>query len=403
MIAVWLTVVAYAWLRHADLWRETVLRRPVVALESDDWGPGPTEDADGLRELAACAEAHRDEAHRPAAVTLGVVLAVADTSVQVGDRECYRRLTLGSERFSGIRGAMLDGMQKGVFFLQLHGAEHCWPPALVVAANSDDSVRLWLSTQGVPRTESLPPFLQSRWTDSSTLPSKPLPDAAISAAVDDEVNVFASVFGVNPNVVVPPTFVWDERVERAWARRGIRVVITPGCRFEARDASGNLQSPTKLIRNGDRTASSQIVYLVRDVYFEPSLGHQAENVLGQIMHRFRLGRPAFVEMHRFNFIDDVKRLRSSLAELNRLLELALHALPDLRFVAPAELAESIVRQDPHLIETRLMGRLAVWLRRLWEERRIRWLAIVTAAVVPVGLLWLAASLATGKLSTGVKA
>jgi hypothetical protein len=298
---------------------------------------------------------------------------------------------------------MLDGMQKGVFFLQLHGAEHCWPPALLAAANRDKSVRLWFANQRIPRTESLPAFLQSRWTDSSTLPSKPLSDAAISAAVDDEVNTFTSVVGVSPDVVVPPTFVWDERVERAWARCGLRVVITPGCRYEARDASGNLQSPTKLIRNGDRTASSHIVYLVRDVYFEPSLGHQAENVLRQIMHRFRLGRPAFVEMHRFNFIDDVKRARSSLGELHRLLELALRALPDLRFVAPAQLAESIVRQDPDLIETRLVGRLAVWLRRLWEERWMRWLAIVTAAVVPVALLWLAASLATGKLNTGVKA
>jgi hypothetical protein len=297
---------------------------------------------------------------------------------------------------------MLDGMQKGVFFLQLHGAEHCWPPALVAAANSDDSVRLWLSTQGVPRTESLPAFLQSRWTDSSILPSKPLPDAAISAAVDDEVNTFTSVFGVSPDVVVPPTFVWDERVERAWARRGIRVVITPGCRYEARDASGNLQPPTKLIRNGDRTADSQIAYLVRDVYFEPSLGHRAEDVLGQVMHRFRLGRPAFIEMHRFNLVNDVERVRSSLAELHRLLDLVLHALPDLRFVAPAELAESIVRQDPLLIETRLVGRLAIWLRRLWEERRMRWLAIATTAVLPFGLLWFAASVATGKLNTGVK-
>ena len=39
---------------------------------------------------------------------------------------------------------------------------------------------------------------------------------------------FAEVFGVTPEVVVPPTFVWTDAVESAWARAGARVVVTPG-------------------------------------------------------------------------------------------------------------------------------------------------------------------------------
>jgi len=401
--AAWLAVGVYIWARYRHLIREVVLRRPVLAFESDDWGPGPAEDGARLRELAACACSYRDSRNQPATVTLGVVLAIADTPVSTSEDEGYHRLTLGSERCSPVRQAMLDGVAQGVFFLQLHGAEHYWPPALLAAARRDESVAGWLSTRGIPRTESLPSHLQSRWIDASTLPSKPLEDPAISLAVEDEVRLFEKVFGKAPEVVVPPTFVWNERVERAWVRHGIRVVITPGCRREVRDPAGALEAPTKRIRNGDRGANSGPLYLVRDVYFEPALGHAADAAIYRVLHKARLGLPALVEMHRFNFVDDISKARSSLAEFQRLLELALGALPDLRFLPPSELADAIMRRDPDLIETRLLGRVAVWLRRLWEERRIRWLAFATGAVVPAAVLWFTAGLLTKKVRVGATA
>ena len=397
VLVVWVFIAIYAWLRHKDLWREAIFRRPVLALESDDWGPSPAEDGDRLRQLVACASSHHDSHERPATVTLGVVLAIADTPIRLEDKQPYRRQTLAQERFADIREAMLEGVRRGVFSLQLHGAEHYWPPALLAAGTRDESVMRWLATRGVPRTEALPSHLQSRWTDASTLPSKSLSDAEIAAAAEDEVTLFEKVFETTPVVVVPPTFVWDGRVERIWAKHGVRAVITPGCRYEGRDARGKLRPPARIIRNGDRTDAGG-VYLVRDVYFEPSLGHRAESTVDRIVYRARLGRAALVEMHRFNFIGDSERARASLAELDRLLGLTLQALPDLQFLPPNVLADAIVRQDPDLVETRLLGRLAIWLRRLWEQRRVRWVAVATLAIVPAGLLWFAAALGSSRLN-----
>jgi hypothetical protein len=181
------------------------------------------------------------------------------------------------------------------------------------------------------------------------------------------------------------------------------VLITSGCRREGRDPAGSLEAPTKRIRNGDRGANSGPLYLVRDVYFEPALGHEADAAIDRVLHKARLGLPALVEMHRFNFVDDTSKARSSLAEFERLLELALGALPDLRFLPPSELADAIMRRDPDLVETRLLGRVAVWLRRLWEERRVRWLAFGTGAVVPAAVLWFTAGFLTGKLRVGATA
>jgi hypothetical protein len=144
------------------------------------------------------------------------------------------------------------------------------------------------------------------------------------------------------------------------------------------------------------------MYLVRDVYFEPALGHRAEQVTARVVHKARLGQPALIEMHRFNYVDNTDKANASLAEFRRLLELTLGALPSLLFVPPGELAEAIDRRDSDLVETRLLGCLAVWLRRLWEERRIRWLAFGTAAIVPATVLWFAASLLSGRLRLGVR-
>ena len=62
----------------AARWREPVLKYPVLAIESDDWGAGPLAQADLLARLAACLQRMRDAAGRPAVMTLGMVMEVPD-------------------------------------------------------------------------------------------------------------------------------------------------------------------------------------------------------------------------------------------------------------------------------------------------------------------------------------
>ena len=46
------------------------------------------------------------------------------------------------------------------------------------------------------------------------------------------------MFGAKPEVVVPPTFVWNDAVESAWAHAGVHIGVTPGVRNGSRDANG---------------------------------------------------------------------------------------------------------------------------------------------------------------------
>lgn len=394
VLCAWLLIVVAFARRLAADWREPVLAVPVLIVESDDWGPGPTEDAARLRILSAALQEFRDGVGRAPVLTLGVVLAVPgrgeEATVACAPR--YRRELLDAPAFESIRNAMIEGCDAGVFALQLHGMEHFWPPALDAAARTDAAARAFLAgTQGVPRHESLPSHLQARWINAARLPSSALDRSDVEGAVAEEAECFARIFGVTARVAVPVTFTWTPEVEAAWASHGVRVVVTPGKRNTGRDADARLTGDGSLLRNGDRGPGG-IIYVVRDVYFEPALGHEAAAVLSEVGERQRLGRPALLEMHRFNFTGDEALTEHALAELRRLLHGALSAAPSLRFMSTEALAEALRRRDPELVDARLGARVRAFIQRAATHRRLRILAWVSGlAFVAAALLVIASA------------
>lgn len=368
-------------------WREPVLKHPVLAIEGDDWGAGPLQQADALRQIRALLQRVHDRSGRPALMTLGVVLEVPD-GPRIAADNCtgYHALPLADPRFDGVRVAMADGIAAGVFVPQLHGQCHYWPPALLAAAQTDAGVRAWLASPEPAATEDLPAHLQSRWVDASTQPSRALDPAEIRQAVVREAADFAAIFGRAPQVAVATTFVWNDVVEAAWAQAGIEAVVTPGSRATCRNAAGAPACVDATMLAGERSLAGPS-YLVRDVYFEPALGHAPQRLAEGLAVRARQGRACLVETHRFNFL---QACDASLAALEAGLNAALATCPELRFVSPLELARAMWLRDPAWIETRLRPRLAAWRARLDEIPRFRRLAQLSGLALPLTLLGRAA-------------
>ncbi len=280
---------------------------------------------------------------------------------------------------------MLDGAKRGVLALQLHGREHYWPDCLMRAAAERPQVRDWLVSTGLPRTEELPSELQSRWMDATALPSQPLPLDRVRCEAADEVRAFVDAFGAVPEVAVPPTFAWTRDVEDAWARAGVRTIVTPGRRSESRDASGRFVYEDGEIRNGDR-GRGDCLFLVRDVYFEPALGHDHRRAVGDVVAKTRLGRPALIEMHRMNFLPPGDAADQALDQLGRLIDEVRMLLPDIRFMTTSELAGHY-REESDLLERRMAVRLHFLLRRLANVSRLRKLAWITGAILPASIAY----------------
>jgi hypothetical protein len=378
-------LLVYAWRGIVAAWREPVLRRPVLIIESDDWGAGPAEQARAIREIARMLANYTDCDRRRPVMTLGVILATADGEKTLSSGS-YHRQVISWHTHGALLEAINNGVEMGVFSVQLHGMEHFWPPALMMASKTDKAVMAWLDRALESSTEDLPSPLQSRWVDASVLPARRLTMMAVQQAAREEVSTFQDIFGTLPLVAVPPTFVWNEDVESAWAEAGIGVIVTPGSRFETRDAKGRPAGRRGAIYNG-QCGENNIVYLVRDVYFEPSSGHTVMQAFDALVSKTRLGRPTLFETHRFNFLGTEEESHHALAELESLLQVAAKKFPHLAFLSSGKLATMLKNRDPEWVELRLQRRLHIWITRLGELPRLRKLAWLTGWIVPAGLLW----------------
>lgn len=309
------------------------LTAPVLIVESDDWGPGHEAQIQALKAVCSLLKGFKDHRGHPPVMTIGVVLSLPDPEAIARTGEYHARF-LDDPDYRPILEVLKAGEEEGVFDLQLHGLAHFWPENFMVAWRQDEQIKRWLIEDGW-RTEKLPAWLQSRWIEAKSLPSKPLSQDRIAVAVQEEVACFQRCFGRAPKVIVPPTFVWSEAVERAYANVGVEVLITPGRRYPGRDREGKLSAAERSYANGEKL-SSGLIALVRNVYFEPALGHKPEAVLDQIACKWHRREPALLETHRFNFLDG--KLQSSLDALGSLLEKALARWPELCFLSSYELA-----------------------------------------------------------------
>jgi len=336
---------------------------------------------DALRTLLNC---HCDHSGRHPVMTLGIVLAIADTeAIRAAAGREYLSIALDDMRLTSVLAALRAGIDEGVFSPQLHGMEHYWPPAVMAAAQTDKRVAAWLAGDALPRTEDLPSPLQSRWTAAAVLPSLPLSIAEINEAAAAETAAFQRIFGMTAQVAVPTTFVWNDAVERAWSAHGVRYIITPGTRHEYRDAQGRPAGDGRSILNGER-GQGNVLYVVRDQYFEPALGHRAEQGLAALARQTVCARPTLLETHRFNFIGE--SANAAIQELDSLLGKACAAYPTLRFLSTKEIAEAMAHKDAELIETGLHQHLSAWLARIHNLPRFTKLARLTGLVLPLWLL-----------------
>jgi len=393
LLLVWLMAVTALVLRNrsllAQLWAEPVLRRPVLIIESDDWGAGSLEQVAALQRLAAILLSHHDSDGRHPVMTLGVVLASADAqAIKANGLAEYQRLGLDDERYAALRQTIKDGMAKKVFSAQLHGMEHYWPAALMQTAVRDEAVRQWLKTGDFPQTEQLPSHLQSRWVNTAVLPAVPLAVDQITAAVSEEICAYRNLFGEADLVVVPPTFVWTRQVEQAWAKNGVGVLVTPGERYEGRDVEGSITPSAQRIFNGQHSEEG-LIYIVRNDYFEPAQGHTSERAFTAVKTKTAAGRPALLETHRFNFIGAESQTSPAFLELDQMLGRVGREFSEVAFISTAELAGIYRKHDLTWLADGVVPRVRAFINRcrteyrLWRSFKLTGLTMLLAALAMI--------------------
>jgi hypothetical protein len=343
--------------------------RPLVALQSDDWGRTGVRDREGWQELrqlgldlgersydfysletaedvaavVSLLQRHRDSTGRPACLGMNFIVANLDFTRVIANnfREIYLRslnegLPDGWNR-PGLFEAYREGISAGVLSPALHGTTHFCRPAveryLIDSGERGELLRnLWKA--GVPYIHWRMPWIGFEYWD----PEGPGKEAFLTSKVqlsliDSAMAGFSRFFSMAPRSACAPGYRANASTHDAWAKLGIRV---------AQNGPGTAMPP-HLDKNG-------MLHLYRSMDFEPAV--RQDFSVGACLRAaedcFARGLPAIVSVHSINFHSTLKDFRSRTLNLLDEFLAALEAKhPDLLYVRDDDLYHLVDKGSFH--------------------------------------------------------
>ena len=345
-------------LRRLAHWR---CAEPVLVIESDDWGlqrrasrerlrsfgePGEwadeTAETDGdLHRLFDVLDRHRDATGRPAAFSGNVVVTNPDHDAIARDRyDVYHEIPISTRE--DLRVAWQEGVERRVFFAELHGRRHFSVEAWLADLRRDVPGARELSSEY--RHGGLSLLEGQNWryhTEYVSWRTGVEPDEkTLAAELKDSLDILERIFGRRPTSTIAPHYIFSSRVEKAWRKAGLRFV--QGANYHIlRSEDGGHGTASVSHSLGERSPSG-LLHLHRFIRFEPRPERPHQGVaaaLGSIRWCFDQRIPAVVDTHRINFTGRYRE--GGLRALDELL----HALKPLRplFLTTGELGEAIER------------------------------------------------------------
>jgi hypothetical protein len=337
--------------------------RPIILLQSDDWGRAGLRDRVGLDELASAGlvlgerpydfytletaqdlaalrsvlSNHRDSAGRSPILEMNFV--VANLNLEKMSAEGFQRIDLlplsdgvpaGWNR-PGLFEAYREGIQEGLFRPALHGTTH-FCRAAVERHLTDSGERgtllrkLWHA--GTPYIHWRMPWIGYEYWDPEAAPDDQfLPATTQRDLIGEAVGGFVKLFSTLPRSACAPGYRANDDTHRAWAQIGIRVAQNgPGADF-----------PPHFDHHG-------ILQLYRTVEFEPAVApvFSLEACIRSAETCFERKIPAIVSVHSVNFHSSVQDFRSRTLELlDRFFRALRSTHPDLLYLHSGDLYELV--------------------------------------------------------------
>jgi hypothetical protein len=352
--------------------------RPIVVLQSDDWGRAGLRDREGLEQLTAAGlvlgqrpydfytletaedlaalravlRGHRDSAGRSPCLEMNFVVSNLNLKKMGFEKmemekmspEAFRQIHLlplaeglpaGWNR-PGLTQAYREGIQEGLFYPALHGATHfcrtaverCLTESDLPSSGDRGGLLRTLWKAGTPYIHWRMPWIGYEYWDPEASPDDRFLPAKIQRdLIGKAVGDFANLFSTLPRSACAPGYRANHDTHRAWAEIGIRIAQNgPGAAI-----------PPHFDQHG-------ILQLYRTVEFEPAVnpGFSLDACIRNVEACFERKVPAIVSVHSINFHSSVKDFRSRTLELlDEFLAALQRAHPDLLYLHSEEIYEVV--------------------------------------------------------------
>jgi hypothetical protein len=347
--------------------------RPIVVLQSDDWGRAGLRDREGLEQLTAAGlvlgerpydyytletaedladlravlRGHHDSDGRSPSLEMNFVVANLDLEKMASERvsaagfqsvhllPLAEGLPAGWNR-PGLLRAYREGIHEGLFYPALHGTTHFCRAAVeryltetdLPSSSDRGSLLRTLWNAGTPYIHWRMPWIGYEYWDPEASPDdRFLPAETQRDLIGKAVGDFAKLFSTLPRSACAPGYRANHDTHRAWAEIGIRIAQNgPGAAI-----------PPHFDQHG-------ILQLYRAVEFEPAV--DPEFSLNACIHSaedcFERKIPAVVSVHSINFHSSVRDFRSRTLELlDEFLAALQRAHSDLLYLHSEEIYEVV--------------------------------------------------------------
>ena len=337
--------------------------RPLVLLQSDDWGRVGVRDREGYEQLRAngvqlgenpydyysletaedvmllrdLLKRHRDSTGRPACLVMNFLLANLDFQkiADGGFKDIHLRpLSQGlpdAWKRPGLFEAYRQGISDDVFYPALHGLTHFCRPAVERALMLPGERNNLLHTLWKAETAYI--YWRMPWIGFEySNPEKPQAgflDAEVQGKlIAESAREFQKFFATPPLSACAPGYRANDDTHRAWAECGVRV---------AQNGSGGALPP--------HMDEWEMLNLHRTIDFEPfERGLPLEKYVQLAERCFERGIPAIVSVHSINFHSSLRDFRGpTLQALDEFLSALEAKHPDLLYVHDMNVYELVTR------------------------------------------------------------
>lgn len=386
-----MNLVRKLWQRSKDLLPTSgfYFDRPLVLLQSDDWGRVGLRDQEGLEQLQSAGLAlgerpydfytlenaedlsrlkavlkrHRDSNGRSPCLEMNFILANLDFTTMKSEGWREIRFVSISEGWPdgwdrpGLMEAYKSGIEDRVFHPALHGISHFCRESVARNANAGGERAellhaLWQA--GTPYIHWRMPWIgYEYWDPEKSADDRFLPEDVQRDLVGKSVGIFAKAFSSLPRSACAPGYRANDDTQRAWAQHGIQIA----------QHGPETRLPPHFDQNG-------VLQLSRTIEFEPATdpNFSVETCMNQAARCFQQGLPAIVSMHSINFHSTVRDFRSrTLACLDEFFSAIESKYADVLYLRDEDLYE-LIQGRPHKAEKEA-GSLHVTARKFTKTAR----------------------------------
>jgi glycosyltransferase involved in cell wall biosynthesis len=369
------------WQKLPGIFSKPRFARPVLVIESDDWGwcPGDpnqmlfvekafgskfTEDGllpvletpDDMERMAQVLLKHKDSRNRPAVLTANMMLANID--FEATKQSGFKQLKLididSNSAINPISKSLLKAynrcMNLGVFKPQLHGLQHVNAIGWLRDLQNGNKLAMCFFDAKFPPSG----YFNNNWkynsvyVDFSTVPSTGIPYNVQLSDINDAVRVFKRIFGFLPLSTIAPFYIWDKTTEKAFSEMGVKYLQAGNMQVAKLDTHRRL---TECYHGLGTRNEYGAIYLNRNIFFESNRAGSVpvRTVQKRICRAFSTYQPAVISSHRINFVGG--SAYRHLAAMDETLTYLEKTYPDIFYMSSDELGEMLNKSDADILLT----------------------------------------------------